>query len=135
MIAQKWQIGERDMRALMLVVAVAVVGCASQPRTHPSKPAPAQAPAAPSSAAAQSADSVEARRLAAAHKLNLKVVDKDGKQLFCRSNLVTGSHLQRDETCYTADQLDHMQAQMRRDLDQIKAETETERRSAVGHLN
>jgi len=123
------------MRAWMLVVAVAVVGCASQPSTPSSKLPTAQAPSVASSAAAQPGDSAEARRLAAAHKLNLKVIDKDGQQVFCRSNLVTGSHLHRDETCYTADQLDHMQEQMRRDLDQIKAETETERRSAVSHLN
>jgi len=123
------------MRAWMLVVAVTVIGCANQPSTPPSKLATAQAPAAASSVAAQPTDSLEARRLAAAHKLNLKVVDRDGQQLFCRSTLVTGSHLHRDETCYTADQLDHMQEQMRRDLDQIKAETDTERRSAVSHLN
>ena len=123
------------MRALMFVVAVAVVGCASRPSTPRSKLPTVQAPAVPPSTAAHSTDSAEAQRLATARKLNLKAVDKDGKQLFCRSNLVTGSHLQHDNTCYTADQLDHMQAQMQRDLDQIKSETETERRSAVGHLN
>ena len=123
------------MRAWMLFVTAAVVGCASQPSTPTSKLATTQVPAAVSSSVAQPSDSVEAHRLAAAHKLNLQVVDKGGQQLFCRSDVVTGSHLHRDETCYTADQLDRMQEQMRRDLDQIKAETETERRSAVGHLN
>jgi flagellar motor protein MotB len=123
------------MRSLMFFVALTLVGCASQPSGTQAKQPTTQAPAVSSSAAVQAADSVEARRLVAAHKLNLKVVDKDGKQLFCRSNLVTGSHLQRDETCYTADQLDHMQAQMQRDLDQIKSQSETEKRAAVGHLN
>jgi hypothetical protein len=123
------------MRSLMFFVVLALVGCVTQPSGPQAKQPTAQAPAVSSSAALQPTDSVEARRLAAAHKLNLKVVDKDGQQLFCRSNLVTGSHLQRDETCYTADQLDHMQAQMQRDLDQIKAQTETEKRAAVGHLN
>jgi hypothetical protein len=113
------------MRGLMLLAIMAVVGCASQPSAPqtpsstapisavaPSAPAPGQAPVA-------AADSVEAQRMAAAKNLNMKVIDKDGRQLFCRSNLVTGSHIQRDTTCYTADQLDHMQAQMQRDLDRM----------------
>jgi hypothetical protein len=113
------------MRGLMLLAMMAVIGCASQPSAPqapsstaptsavaPSAPAPGQAPVA-------AADSVEAQRLAAAKNLNMKVIDKDGQQLFCRSNLVTGSHIQRDTTCYTADQLDHMQAQMQRDLDRM----------------
>jgi hypothetical protein len=113
------------MRGLMLLVTMAVVGCASKPsapQTPPGAvPVSALAPSAtaPASAQAPPADSVEAQRLAAARNLNLKVIDKDGKQLFCRSNLMTGSHIQRDTTCYTADQLDHMQAQMQRDLDRL----------------
>ena len=117
------------MRGLMLLVTMAVVGCASQPSAPQTPPATAPvsalAPSATATSSAQStaqapaADSVEAQRLAAAKNLNMKVIDKDGQQLFCRSNLVTGSHIQRDTTCYTADQLDHMQAQMQRDLDRL----------------
>jgi hypothetical protein len=59
-----------------------------------------------------------AQRLAAAKNLNLKVMSKDGQQLFCRSNLVTGSHISRDTRCYTAEQLDRMQEQTQRDLEQ-----------------
>ena len=121
------------MRSWTFFVVAAVVGCASQ--TPQPKLVTPQGPASSSSPATQPTDSVEAHRLAAAHKLNLKVVDKDGQQLFCRSSVATGSHLHRDETCYTAGQIDRMQEQMQRDLDQIKAQTETERRSAVGHLN
>lgn len=107
------------MRALTLLMGIAAVGCAGQPSTPQSNLITAQAPAVSTSATAQPTDGVEAQRLAAAKNLNLKVVDKDGQQLFCRSNLVTGSHIQRDVTCYTADQLDHMQAQMQRDLDRL----------------
>jgi hypothetical protein len=107
------------MRALLLLMGIAVAGCASQPSTPQSNPATAQSPAASPSAAAQPTDGVEAQRLAAAKNLNLKVIDKDGQQLFCRSNLMTGSHIQRDVTCYTADQLDRMQAQTQRDLDRL----------------
>ena len=106
------------MRGLMLLMTMAVVGCATQP-SAPQTASSTAPKSAVSSAPALPADSVEAQRLAAAKNLNMKVIDKDGQQLFCRSNLVTGSHIQRDTTCYTADQLDQMQAQMQRDLDRL----------------
>jgi hypothetical protein len=134
--------GYLGMRVLMLLTAMVVVGCASQPgaptkpraapatasapdpalASTPASAAPAPAAAAapynsPSGAAAPTAD-VEAQRLAAAKNLNLKVMSKDGQQLFCRSNLVTGSHISRDTRCYTAEQLDRMQEQTQRDLEQ-----------------
>ena len=57
--------------------------------------------------------------MAQARNLNLKVVNKDGQQLFCRSNFITTSRIQRDTTCYTADQLDKMEAQQQHELDQF----------------
>ena len=102
------------MRALMLLTAILMAGCASQPTKTASN-------------AGQLA-TTDAQRLAIAKNLNLKVIDKDGQQVFCRSNLVTGSHLQRDTTCYTADQLDKMEAQQQRDLDQFQL------RSAAGGM-
>ena len=135
--------GYLGMRLLMLLTAMAMVGCASQPSaptrlgtapataSAPGSPALASTPASaavpasaaaapynsPSGAAAPTAD-VEAQRLAAAKNLKLKVMSKDGQQLFCRSNLVTGSHISRDTRCYTAEQLDRMQEQTQRDLEQ-----------------
>jgi PBP1b-binding outer membrane lipoprotein LpoB len=99
-----------DMRALILVTAMLIGGCASQPAgpSTPSSPA----------AAAPTAD-IGAQRLAQARNLNLKVVNKDGQQLFCRSNFITTSRIQRDTTCYTADQLDKLEAQQQHDLDQL----------------
>ena len=99
--------GMFGMRALMLVTAILGAGCASQP-TNP-QTASSAAPLA----------LTDAGRLAAAKNLNLKLVDKDGRQLFCRSNFVTASHIQRDTTCYTADQLDKMEAQQQHELDQL----------------
>jgi hypothetical protein len=99
--------GMFGMRALMLVTAILAAGCASPP-TNPQN-ASSAAPLA----------LTDAGRLAVAKNLNLKVVDKDGQQLFCRSNFVTASRIRRDTTCYTADQLDKMEAQQQRDLDQF----------------
>jgi hypothetical protein len=104
------------LSALILLTAILGAGCASQ-ATNPKT----------ASSTGQLA-TTDAQRLTIARNLNLKVVDKDGQQLFCRSNLVTGSHLQRDTTCYTADQLDKMQAQQQRDLDQLQL------RSAAGGI-
>jgi hypothetical protein len=105
------------MRALMLVTAILAAGCASPP-TNPQN-ASSAAPLA----------TTDAQRLAIAKNLNLKVVDKDGQQLFCRSNFVTASRIQRDTTCYTADELDQMEAQTTRDLDRLS------RSSAMGGIH
>jgi PBP1b-binding outer membrane lipoprotein LpoB len=101
--------GYFGMRALVLLTAMLIGGCASQPATTPPSSPAAAAPTA----------SIEAQRLAQARNLNLKVVNKDGQQLFCRSNYMTTSRIQRDTTCYTADQLDRMEAQQQRELDQL----------------
>jgi hypothetical protein len=95
------------MRALMLLTVILGAGCASQPTN----------PQTASSGGAIAAS--DAQRLALAKNLNLKVIDKDGQQLYCRSNFITTSRIQRDTTCYTADQLDKMEAQQQRELDQL----------------
>jgi hypothetical protein len=95
------------MRALMLLTAVLSAGCASQP-TNPQT--------APSAGQLQATD---AGRLAQARNLNLKLVNKDGQQVFCRSNWLTASRIRQDTSCYTADQLDELQAQQTRELDQL----------------
>jgi len=96
------------MRALMLVTAILAAGCAGQPTKPPIVSSGGQIAAS------------DSQRLELARNLNLKVIDRDGQQLFCRSNFVTASRIQRDTTCYTADQLETMEAQMLRDLDQLE---------------
>jgi hypothetical protein len=98
------------MRARILMsMSIMLAGCAGQ--------GPPAAFISPSGAAAPTAD-IEAQRLAAAKNLNLKVMNKDGQELYCRANLVTGSHIQRDTRCYTAEQVDRMQYQAQRDFEQ-----------------
>jgi hypothetical protein len=100
------------MRVPMLVTAMLIGGCASQPATPPTLSSPA--------AAAPTAD-IAAQRLAQARNLNLKVMNQDGQQVFCRSNYMTTSRIQRDTTCYTADQLDKMEEQQQRELDRLNS--------------
>jgi hypothetical protein len=124
------------MRLMTLLTAMLVAGCAGQPTSPATQtsvalaPAPslptAQAPAALAAAAAAGAapggavtPDIESQRLAAARNLNLKVVNKDGQELYCRSNYMTGSHIQRDMQCYTAEQVQRLQEQTQRDLDQL----------------
>ncbi|MEA3142334.1 MAG: hypothetical protein QOK23_4503 [Gammaproteobacteria bacterium] len=98
----------RPMRTRILL-SMMLAGCAAQ--------GPPGAFISPSGAAAPTAD-IEAQRLAAAKNLNLKVMNKDGQELYCRANLVTGSHIQRDTRCYTGEQVDRMQYQAQRDFEQ-----------------
>jgi hypothetical protein len=94
------------MRAIILLTAAIVVaGCAGQP----SQP----------QLGGGEVSATDAQRMAAARNLNLKLVNKDGQQLYCRSNFQTASRIQRDTTCYTADQLDTLQHQTERDLDYL----------------
>jgi hypothetical protein len=104
------------MRELMLVTAMLIGGCATQtgkPQSAPGTWRPTL---------------TDAQRSTLAKNLNLKLVDQDGQQVYCRSNFETGSRIRRDTTCYTADQLDLMEAQMQRDLDQFSL------RSAAGGM-
>ena len=99
-------------RSLCLMTAMIVSGCATQ-HDNPQPPSTAAAASDVSQpgAAAPSGD-VEARRVAAAaKKLNLDVVKKDGQVVFCRSNVVTGSRFQKDRQCFTAEQVEAMQQQ------------------------
>lgn len=107
---------DAEMRAMIVLAGLAVVGCAGQPSSPQANNVVAQAPAG---AAAGTPADIEAQRLAAAKNLNLKVFNKDGQQLFCRSNLVTGSHIQRDTRCYTAEQLESLEREVQRQADEF----------------
>lgn len=122
------------MRALIFLTGLVVAGCAGQP-VQPQPYSIAQAPSSSNTPAANSgvtSPSIEAQRLAAAKNLNLKVFTQDGQQLFCRSNQMTGSHIQRDTTCYTADQVDRMQQATQRDLDTFLMRSEAQNAPTMG---
>ena len=100
------------MRGMILPAVIIMTGCAARPGFNYD---PAQgAPLAITSP--QNRSYIEAQRLAAAKNLNLHIVTKDGVRLYCRSNLISGSHIVRDTTCYTAEQLDQMEDKTQREL-------------------
>jgi hypothetical protein len=118
------------MRAFIALMALMAAGCASQP-SHPQANPTTAAPAVPAANATASATNgaapaataapgdIQAQRLAKAKNLNLKIYNKDGQELFCRSNYKTGSHIQRDERCYTAEQLDRFDQAQQRQVEQF----------------
>ena len=121
--------GDAGMRALILLTGLAMVGCASSPPQPEPNALSVQAPVGSTSAGAVSgvtSSAIEEQRLAAAKNLNLKVFSKDGKELFCRSNLVTGSHIQRDTRCFTAEQLDQMEQAKEREVETFITRPDTQ---------
>lgn len=110
------------MRALAVLPAMAIVGCSQQP-TQPDVPAPASPITGINSSkgetASDTSEQVVAKRLALAKKLHLKVVDQNGNELFCTTFMVTGSRIQTETRCLTAEQLDRYDERTQRDVDQV----------------
>lgn len=100
------------MRGMILLAATIVTGCAARPGFNydPAQGAPLTI------TSPQNPSYIEAQRLAAARNMNLHIVTKDGVRLYCRSNFISGSHIVRDTTCYTAEQLDQMDDKTQREL-------------------
>ncbi len=100
------------MRGLILLASIVVAGCAARRGFNydPAQGMPLNA------TSPQNPSYIEAQRSAAAKNLNLHIVTKDGVRLFCRSEFVSGSHIIRDNTCYTAEQIDQMDDRTQRDL-------------------
>jgi hypothetical protein len=106
------------MRGMMLLTAMVLGACASQPSTQDSGRTPAQSSASAALPGASDTDPEE-QRLALAKKLHLKVVNQDGEEVYCKTNMVTGSHIRTDTHCFTAQELDHLQKRTDNDLDQL----------------
>ena len=100
------------MCRMILLVSIIAAGCAARPGFNydPAQGMPLN------NTSPQNPSYIEAQRLAAAKNLNLHIVTKDGVRLFCRSEFISGSHIIRDNTCYTAEQIDSMDARTQRDM-------------------
>jgi hypothetical protein len=110
------------MRAFIMLTAMAIVGCSQQP-TQPDAPVPVTpvtgVAASSGETAGDSPQQVQAKRLVLAKKLHLRVVDQNGDEVFCRTFMVTGSRIQTETRCLTAQQLDHYDERTQRDVDQV----------------
>ena len=56
---------------------------------------------------------------AAAAERGYRIVEKDGKKLYCSKRLATGSHLKQQQTCLTQEELDLLKEETQRGLRNI----------------
>jgi|SRR5580698_5739516 hypothetical protein len=133
------------MRTLLFMLALSAVACTSQSikpvqtSATPLAPAsaaapPAAAPAATTPAATQYVSSTgqkltqmqstgdataDQQRISDAKKAGYKLVNTNGEELFCRTDPIIGSRVQKQTTCMTAKQLDDMHEQLRLGLTKL----------------
>jgi len=80
---------------LLAAITMIITACAGQPPT----PTPPTPPAALGKS--PGAGLISPEELANARKLGFTPMVKDGQVLYCRQELKTGSHLQRESQCMT----------------------------------
>jgi hypothetical protein len=134
------------MRTLLFMLALSAVACTSQSikpvqtsatplAAAPAATAPvAAAPAATTPAATQYVSSTgqkltqmqtsgdattDDKRISDAKKAGYKLVNTNGEELFCRTDPIIGSRVQKQTTCMTAKQLDDMHEQLRLGLTKL----------------
>jgi hypothetical protein len=110
------------MRIILLVSALVMAGCAGQPAAAPPAPRYVTASGQPADPVHLSTpeDDVNARRLVDAKKRGYTLVNTNGESMYCRSDLKTGSRVQRDTVCLTESELDALHDQTRQALQNLK---------------
>jgi hypothetical protein len=93
------------MRISLILFAVALVGCASQP-------APAPAPVTRQV-------QIDNSNVEAVQHAGYKIVNKEGEKLYCRTDAVTGSRIQTHTTCLTERELMEQNAATRQSLEPL----------------
>jgi hypothetical protein len=108
----------KSMRIVIVLSALAIAACTSTQKAPP-QTATTYVNSATGATVTQvdvpvtDSGDVDTKRLEQAKKDGYQVVNKDGETLFCRSEMKTGSHVQKETTCLTAKQLDAMHEQTR----------------------
>jgi hypothetical protein len=109
------------MRLVAIAATAALLtACASTPPSAPA--AAAQAPPPSTGAQAVTAEpaakddkfaTIDATNIADAQRAGYKIVNENGKQLYCKRDLVTGTRLKYKTRCLTADEMRAVSAQGR----------------------
>lgn len=84
---------------------VLAAGCASQSQKAP-PPAAAQATTAP-------------KTVQEAQQAGYRIVNENGKTVYCRDQLKTGSHVRHETICLTKEELEAAREASRRNMDQL----------------
>ena len=103
------------MQKVFILVSILAAGCAGQPASAPTLVV-ARVPAGAQELAPQADDTITEERLAEAKKMGYKLVNQDGQEFFCRTNLKTGSRVQRETVCVTKKDIDELRAQTQQGL-------------------
>jgi hypothetical protein len=123
---------------LLLALAFLIGACTNQPR-QPVQPQPAAAPSTRyiSSSGERIAEvpisgdaNTDAKSLAEAKKAGYKLVNTNGEVLYCRTDFKTGSHVQRETKCLTAQQILELHDRTAQGLNQLGVVTGT---APAGH--
>ena len=93
---------------------------ASEPPQSTSAPAPAATTAAPVTAAETPPASSKGMTVQQAQKAGYKIVSENGKTVYCREQLKTGSRLRKETICLTAEELEAAREASRRNMDQMQ---------------
>jgi hypothetical protein len=126
------------MRTLLFMLALSAVACTSQSIKPVQTTATPVATAAPVAASAPVATqyisptgakltemsttgnaTTDDKRISDAKKAGYKLVNTNGEELFCRTDPIIGSRVQKQTTCMTAKQLDDMHEQLRLGLTKL----------------
>jgi hypothetical protein len=112
------------MRNSLMVGALLIAGCAGQQSAPPATPATTYVSASgqPLAAAPVNADgTLDAKKVADAKKAGYSLVNTNGEQLYCKTEVPVGTRIRKntDTTCLTQAEMDAMEAQMRNSLQSL----------------
>jgi hypothetical protein len=92
------------MRLSLVLFTIALAGCASQ--------APAPAPVTHQV-------KIDNSNVEDVQRAGYKIVNKDGVKLFCRTDPVTGSHVQMHTTCLTEREMQEQNEETRQSMERL----------------
>jgi hypothetical protein len=99
---------------------ILVAGCASQPeKAAPPAAPPVATKAAPAAAAPVAGATTAPKTVQQAQAAGYKIVNENGKTVYCRDQMKTGSHVRMETICLTAEELEAAREASRRNMDQM----------------
>jgi len=106
------------MRPKFTIVMVAMIaGCAGHPVTPKTQPLTVAGKESPSAAEIVDAGGkYNLEALANARKLGFTPINQDGQVLYCRRDLKTGSHVERETVCMTLVEIERLRDQTQQNM-------------------
>ena len=106
------------MRLVIFTCALLVAACVGQPTTPAAAPTTviAKASQRPPAGLVGADGKINTEALVNAKKLGFTPVDTNGKVLYCRSDLVTGSHVERETVCMTLEEIEALRTQTKQSM-------------------